>query len=610
MHAMTARKYSAYYQELEIGAKKRYCQKVDLIGANVDDPYTLPRRKDFHFGAWPEIEYPDIYNYLINTPSPYTKDELKAYKSLEGYKYLVAGWVGDASAHSVSDGNKVILTAAVRHSQSLSATPLRPWIAAEKSGTILCAHCTCMAGLGEACSHIAALLFAAEAQTQIKKNTSCTSRPCSWLPPAMQDVSYAPIADIDFSTPKTKRRLMIEGERSTPLHHATHHSVPVPSQNDIAALYEDLSNAGKPALLSIVPQYCEQYVPQQEADLSSPFSALFQERHLEASYTDLLAKCEEVYDSLTITAEQAKNLEAATRKQTLSKLWFRYRAGRVTASKFKAAAHTDLTQPSQSLIKSICYPECYRFSTKATKWGCEHEKTARETYFAKIQNDHENLTISDSGLVVHERYPYLGATPDGCISCDCCGFGVLEIKCPFSCTDKSFLEASDDTTFCLGHADDGTFFLKKSHAYFYQVQAQIHLCDADYCDFVVWSQDELTILRIQPDIVFFADVIEKVTKFFKYGVLPELLGKWYSKTPVWPATTSATNSTVAVNSENSSTDNWCYCRGPESGEMIACDGDACSIVWFHTTCLKISRIPKGKWYCPECRKLTSAKRKS
>ena len=41
-------------------------------------------------------------------------------------------------------------------------TPLKPWIAAEILGTILCVHCNCMAGLGEACSHIAALLFAVE----------------------------------------------------------------------------------------------------------------------------------------------------------------------------------------------------------------------------------------------------------------------------------------------------------------------------------------------------------------------------------------------------------------------------------------------------------------
>ena len=25
-------------------------------------------------------------------------------------------------------------------------------------------------------------------------------------------------------------------------------------------------------------------------------------------------------------------------------------------------------------------------------------------------------------------------------------------------------------------------------------------------------------------------------------------------------------------------------------------------LWFHTSCLRISTIPKGNWYCPDCRK--------
>ena len=156
----------------------------------MDDPYTFDSGQG-ETVSMPEVEYLDIYDFLKSTPSPYTKEEQKAYKSLDGYKYLVAGWVGNISVHTVApDNKKVSLAASVRHSQSVTATPLKPWVAAERCGNIVCIHCTCVAGLGEACSYISAMLFSAEAYTKYIKSVSCTSDSCTWLPPSLQKVMH------------------------------------------------------------------------------------------------------------------------------------------------------------------------------------------------------------------------------------------------------------------------------------------------------------------------------------------------------------------------------------------------------------------------------------
>ena len=47
----------------------------------------------------------------------------------------------------------------------LSATCLQPWVGVENNSKVLCAHCTCKAGLSEACSHVIALLFAVDMNT-------------------------------------------------------------------------------------------------------------------------------------------------------------------------------------------------------------------------------------------------------------------------------------------------------------------------------------------------------------------------------------------------------------------------------------------------------------
>ena len=200
--------FSTYFYELDETAKHRYREKLDKAGP-IDDPYVTQEQgvHSVDWQDWPRVEYPDIYNYLIQTPSIYTGESLRAYKSLDGYDFCVNGWVSNVSVLQIMHTrNTKLVIASVKHSQRLSATPLKPWIAAKMEGTIICGHCTCMAGLGEACSHIAALLFTLITNTQSLHNTSCTSLPGAWLPPSYQAVSYSEIAGIDFTTPHLKRK--------------------------------------------------------------------------------------------------------------------------------------------------------------------------------------------------------------------------------------------------------------------------------------------------------------------------------------------------------------------------------------------------------------------
>ncbi len=140
-------------------------------------------------------------------------------------------------------------------------------------------------------------------------------------------------------------------------------------------------------------------------------------------------------------------MEEKTKEQAHSNIWFQQRSGRVTASKFRSARCTNEAQPAVSLIKAICYPKGAKFKSKATTWGCEHEEQAKIDYKNKLSNKHVDFSIAQSGFIISPSYPLMGASPDGIINCQCCGCGVLEIKCPYSCHDKTFQEKINESHF-------------------------------------------------------------------------------------------------------------------------------------------------------------------
>ena len=91
--------FSDYFAGLDGPAKSRYKEKVIECGF---DPYAL-KRSDFseNIALLPNVQYPNIVNYLVLQTSWATKTQMKAYKSVEAYNFFVSGWVNTLFMRSV-----------------------------------------------------------------------------------------------------------------------------------------------------------------------------------------------------------------------------------------------------------------------------------------------------------------------------------------------------------------------------------------------------------------------------------------------------------------------------------------------------------------------------
>ena len=63
-----------------------------------------------------------------------------------------------------------------------------------------------MAGLGETCTHIAAILFYLEAAYRVQEIKTCTQGECEWNVPFLKLVQYLPTKQIDYTSARGKKR--------------------------------------------------------------------------------------------------------------------------------------------------------------------------------------------------------------------------------------------------------------------------------------------------------------------------------------------------------------------------------------------------------------------
>ena len=86
------------------------------------------------------------------------------------------------------------------HSQRLNEPPLKPWVIVEEVGTVVSAHCTCMTGLAEVCTHIASILFWLDFTVKRRESMTVTDTKAYWVALSLHKTGNT----IDFTSPAAK----------------------------------------------------------------------------------------------------------------------------------------------------------------------------------------------------------------------------------------------------------------------------------------------------------------------------------------------------------------------------------------------------------------------
>lgn len=292
--------------------------------------------------------------------------------------------------------------------------------------------------------------------------------------------------------------------------------------------------------------------------------------------------------NLQITKEQQTAVLKHTQTHSNNRDWFKFRAGRITSSNFKSACSTKLAKPALSLIKTICYPLSVIFQSKSTKYGIVNEKKAKKDYFETMKTRHDNFKIDEVGFCISTKTPEFGASADGIMSCDCCGEGCFEIKCPYRLQKvpnkefsiKEFAEMKESYLVRV----EGSYLLDRNHTYYYQIQLHMYALEKKFCDFIIWCSDFCYTVRYLFDEKFVAEKLSQASKFHKYVIKPELLSRSY---------TEIHNDAVEI-------EMFCYCNANKDEEVVQCSNKFCEIQLFHLSCTNFLNYSDQGWICDLC----------
>lgn len=516
-----------------------YTHKLTVDGHVYPDPATFEdgwESEESGRFLWPSINISDISEYLKLTGTnavDLVHRLLNNYKEGKAYRYYTCEHVREIAYHPIRSAAPIcILRAMVK--PSMTKKPYKVWVMVSKKtdnspgGDIKTAHCTCPAGLLGSCNHIVGLLFRVEAAVKSGATVqSPTDATCMWVVPSggpgrkpgkWRDNHL--VKDRCGQKKSTTKKKDEKCSKKAFQPFTEEHADALLDTEGVAQALEDLFLDEASDSVFILTRRKQKLTVPSKPSLPETVHTLAESS---ASVEDLVA-------AMTMSAEEIKIVEEATRSQSDSSDWTSQCVGRITSSIFynvhtkveNMKRHFGMATSEQStwLVDKILGKKVIP-QTFAMKHGLSLEASAKRSFIeqTKSSKQHKKWTATDCGLVISKTHPFLATSPDLLTHCECCGEGLCEVKCPESI--KHTKPTVDNVPYL--HMVGDQMCLKETHTYYGQVQGQMALTGRSFCSLFVYTENGSLTIPVAFDEAFWLKMFTNLEWYWTHRVVPELL---------------------------------------------------------------------------------------
>ncbi|XP_060837984.1 uncharacterized protein LOC132920010 isoform X1 [Rhopalosiphum padi] len=221
-----------------------------------------------------------------------------------------------------------------------------------------------------------------------------------------------------------------------------------------------------------------------------------------------------------IDRNQIFNLMYSTIEQANNSAWRLYRQTRLSASSKAHQIHTRRNRNEDLAERFVKDKKIVGKGLKYVEYGTRMEDFAFKKY-SLVHNVH----VIKCGLVIHQKQPWICASPDGLVIHNNKLIKLLEIKCPYTCKDTLLIDEENGNLrvpYLKYNKEKNTIDLKQNHNYFTQCQIQMYCTGMEECDLFVCTKADCITVTIKRDNLFLEKLVRKMEFFYFNYYLPEI----------------------------------------------------------------------------------------